>query len=183
VAAKCNISKYALEEYHSLVWGIKCHTHPWAIIENYIEKLDCPEVDLDICHSKKTGCPDNTIVNKCIVNITGISFSLETTGDEDIIFYLSVNNVFGATAPITYNWIYDNTDFELIEDASNTDAELKLKLKTGKSLNDLVTLIRVEIEDAAGCTDYKECWYTPTGFQCGAFIPCRNPTSLVVTPV
>lgn len=177
VAAKCNITEFALQVISELRWGIKCKDSSIAIIENYLESLNCSNVSLIICN--EADCTNEPIIFNCNFNIVSISFQLNPSEEEDVIFNISVSDYAGGTAPFTYKWFYDDEIFDIL--GEDTDEELKLKLKAGQDIALIVTQIGVQITDANGCVDDKECWLTPEGIQCNPnYVPCNNPIGLEV---
>lgn len=186
MAVKCNIAGLALERLNKLLWGISCKTSNNAIIENYIEYLACPEVILKPCFEGEP-CVNTVTIHNCNLNITGITFNItdEAVDPDDLttgqsLFLLSIGDIFGATAPIDYLWTVNTDHFEVV--GTLDTPYLVVKPKPGKSLETITSLIRVDITDAQGCKDFKECYYTPTGMQCGnTFVPCSHTKDLVVT--
>lgn len=149
-----------------------------SIVRNYIEYLACEDFSLKVCDDESDCKEDVTILN-CNLNVVGISFNLVQDGSGDIVFFLGVGNIYGATTPLKYKWIFENDDFTLV--GEDDDPTVKLKLKSSKVLTNLVTKIGIEVTDANGCTDTKYCWYTPTGMRCNNnFAPCVNPINLKV---
>lgn len=179
VAAKCNITGLVLQELNKLHYGYNCKDNGLAIIENYLEFLSCPNIKLIVCNTEPY-C--NTTPNSfdCNFNITAISATLNPVGVEaDIIFDLKVIDYAGGKLPLTYNWIYDEEDFDLV--GSIEDSQVKLVLKEGKQLNLLITQIGVEVIDADGCGDSKYCWFVGGSMQCAYnYVPCSNATELTV---
>jgi hypothetical protein len=175
VAAKCNIAKLALNKANKLLWGLSCSANNNAIVENYIEYLDC-SIDQKICY-QGDDCTNDPIILNCSLIVTGISFQIVGSETVDILFNLAVGNIYGAKNPLIYKWHYDTDVFDLV--GNDSSFNVQLKLKPGKNINLITTAISVDITDANGCKDSKQCYYTPSGIQCAdSFVPCLGVTGL-----
>lgn len=164
-------------------WGVNCdkNSNNRNIIENYIQFLACPDVDIIVC--SPDNCINETIISTCLLEITAISYERLSNidGDDiiDIVFFIGTGDYSNATLPFTYSWEFNPDDFIGVE--FTTDGGLKLKLKPGKNLDYLNSKITVRVTDASGCTFIKNCYYTPAGMQCADdFVDCVNPGILKV---
>ena len=182
VAAKCNIVDLVLQDLAELQYGFACKSDSKAVLENYLEYLDCANIILNICNPASNCEKDNPVSFNCEFNIISISATLhpDDPDNADIIFDLKVLDYVGGKLPFTYNWIFDSNDFESI-DAVNLP-QVRLKLLPNKVLENLSSLIAVEITDADNCQDIKTCYLTPGGtLNCGdSFLPCSTPVGLQV---
>jgi hypothetical protein len=180
VAAKCNITKLALEKIATTLWGFSCNKETdLSIVENYIEYLACPKVKLKICHEGEPCTDDGINIVNCNINIVGMSFTI--IQDNGISFILDVGDVIGAKLPYIYQWTFDTNVFDLATGTNATSISLFVKLKQGLDMNSIVTPITVHIIDANGCTDTKTCYKVPDGLACSInFVPCKTPHNLVI---
>lgn len=180
VAAKCNITEFALQELNQLYYGFSCKTGKSAIIENYLEYLNCSNIKLIICNQAKVCAKDKPSVFNCNFNLISISATLNPVAGTDIIFDVKLVNYAGGTLPFSYSWDFDEDDFDLVGGTDAMSPEIKLALKPDKVIELLVSQITVEITDANGCTDSKSCWLIPDGeMRCGAsYQSCNNPVGL-----
>lgn len=185
MAAKCNITGLALDALSKLQWGFNCRDKSCAIIENYIEYLACPNIDLIICNQENTECGNSiTTVFSCNFNLISISATLNPTDDpeSDVIFDLKLVDYVGGKLPFSYVWTYDTDDFDII--GENNLPQIKLKVKPDKQVELLVTQISVQITDADGCIDTKSCWLTPEGMECNInYVACSSPVDLEVISI
>lgn len=181
MAVKCNITTLALEELGVLLWGFECKNNTGAIIENYLEYLNCPDVKYSVCHEDIACTPSQPVDFHCRIAVVNISYLPDTTtAPEDVIFSLGITDTIGATQPLSYHWYYDASDFDLIS-ADVLQPTIRLKLKAGKVLALVVSSVSVGITDASGCFVLKQCWFTGTGMRCSVnYAPCRNPQNLSV---
>lgn len=174
VAAKCNITSSALSKINELYWATKYKGLDDIILENYIEYLNCPTIDLNICHPD--GCVNITEDFTCSLNIAKIS---STISENTVTFFIADGDLAGNSPPYTYNWTYQIDDFD---NSGGIDTqEAVLTVKVGKQLILLVTPIAVQVVDKYGCIANKACFLTPSGMQCASdYKACSNITGLVV---
>jgi hypothetical protein len=177
VAVKCDITSLVIERLKTVNWGVKCvESNTFGIIESYLEKLDCDSVDY-VIRSKDSDCSGTIIVFNCEYNILRIGFTVE---ESESIFKVNIGDYIGGTPPFTYEWAYEEDDFDLVSSDPET-GELKLKLKTGKTFDTLVSQITVTITDLNFCTATKTCYITPGGMMCGnSYVACPNTSELEV---
>lgn len=180
---KCNISKYALELYNSMKWGIKCNSGVnRGILENYIGYLACPSIDLIVC--SPDNCSNPTIISACVLDILTVTVNRvdnnSTDNNVDIIFSLQIGDYTGGTLPFIYAWSFEGTYVDII--GSTTNQELNLKLRPNANLDFIIFSVTISIIDANGCADSKRVYYTPAGIIIDpAYIPCVNIGTLLVT--
>lgn len=177
VAAKCNITKYALDKLHQIQWGFKPKDKIGddIILENYLEYLDCSTVKPYICHPDN--CVNETIILVCEVLVEGITYSI-AEDNKTVTFSVNSDAITGATEPLTYEWTFDDDDFIL---ASPLDQSLLvLTLQDSKQFEVLVSTVSVKITDVNGCTYTKVCYFVATVMQCGDYTPCPNPSNLQI---
>lgn len=177
VAVKCNIATLALENSAKLLYGFGCKDNSFAFIENYIESLDCG-INQELCNA--VPCENPVIVFNCIFNVNRISFEIQegnliiltaTVGDGDYA---------GGTPPFTYEWNFDENDFD-VTGAVNQN-QIALTPKDDKAIEDLVSQITVTVIDSNGCQSVKSCWIEYGVGKCNEnFVGCTNPSDLVVT--
>lgn len=182
MAVKCNITGLVLEKLNELKWGFSCKKENKAsILRNYIEYLDCENVFVEDCGDIPCQEGGTTIIHSCNLNVTGISATVPNINGVFATFHLAVTNLYGGTPPFSYVWEYDTDVFDLAAGASINDPALDLEAKPGIDLGAVVTPIKVTITDSEGCTDVKQCYYTPGGMMCASgYNPCPNPKNLVI---
>lgn len=174
VAVKCNITSLALKKLNELYWGNKYKGVDNLIIENYIYSLSCS--GLEMCYTEEDDCSNPTIVLNCNLNIALIS---NTINQNVITFYIKDTDFTGGLAPFTYQWTYEQSDFDNSGDINVSESVLSVKL--GKRLELLVTSISVKVVDANGCIYNKTCYLALSQMQCADdYIPCPNISSLSV---
>lgn len=78
----------------------------------------------------------------------------------------------------TYSWTWDEEVFDLAGPLG--ESTLFVTVKDGKDLDAIVSPISVTVTDENGCSTTKTCYYTPTGMQCGEYIPCPNAANLII---
>lgn len=176
MAVKCNIVYQALGKLYELQYGTSCSNKDNLIVENYIENLDCSEIDFVACGPKDTAtrCTD-AIVFKCSFRVTKITIVTQ----EDITITYGLESV-GGKAPYTYDWQIDTSDFD-ISGPINHDSAI-FTVKAGKDLALLVSPVSVTVTDADGCRSTKTCTLTPEGLKCSVnYVACPNTSNLQVT--
>jgi hypothetical protein len=174
VGVKCNITSLALSKLNELYWGTKNRDLNDRILENYIENLDCSNIDLEICESND--CINETEIFNCSISINKISSSIN---ENVITFFIADGDLVGNSPPYKYKWTYEEDDFDNSGEIDIDEAVLTVKV--GKKLNLLVSLIGVEVTDKYGCKATKNCYLTPTGMQCAdSYIVCPNVSGLTV---
>ena len=177
MAAKCNITKFVLEDLNTFNYGFNCVDNSCAIIENYVEYLNCPSVIQEICHPDN--CENKPIFFECTFNIKKISSRV--IENNTIEFFIEDENLINGVSPYQYSWVYEEEDFELIN--NTTSNTLILQPKENKDLSVIVSRIQVSIICDNGCMSTKVCWLTPQGMECGnMYEPCDNPHALEVVP-
>lgn len=190
MAVKCNITKVVLEKVESNGWGLSpSKERDRTLLENYVEFLACPDFSLKYCTDYEDTCIElnkaNTLVVNCNLNVIGMSFTKNTPSSQnpqDITFFLSITDIYGAKQPLTYKWTYDTNIFDIV--GSINSPTVQFKVKPGKKIDLVVAPITVEIVDANGCKDTKQCYFTGDGMKCNAsFKPCTPVKALIVTPV
>lgn len=170
VAAKCNITGLVLELVGELYYGFKCKDNSYAIIENYLESLQCEDVVPEVCHP--ADCTNDPIIFNCQIGVAGIAVSIN---GNTVTF---TSTIVGGTAPFTYEWSFETDDFT---SGAINQSSLVLTLKPNKSLEDLVSEVSVTVTDANGCTTTKSCWLVDAAMKCNeSFVPCPNPSQLTL---
>lgn len=176
MAAKCNITSLALKKLNQLYWGFKPDSDiSSAVIENYIEYLDCKDVKIANCYEVE--CKNDPIVVTCQLAIS----SIQSTINQNVVtFSIPSDGITNGTAPYTYKWVYETDDFD---NSGPIDVSTSvLTVKPTKKVDYLVTNIQVTVTDAKGCTATKSCWLTPTGMQCTEnYVACLTNSFLTVT--
>lgn len=180
---KCDITKYALEQYNHLKYGTTCKDDSIkAIIENYIKRINCKDFDHQVCYPDIECTSNLTITSTCICEIASMEFNRVSniSGDNivDVIFSVGgIGNITGCAPPYIYSWSFDDTGLELVGVLNST--ELQLKLKVGFNLDYLVFHVTLGLTDANGCTTIKRCVYVPSSLICDeSYVECPNPISL-----
>lgn len=175
MAAKCNITTLALEQLSVLQFGGKlCKSNIEALIENYIEYLDCEEIDLTICNPDN--CKNDPIIFNCNFNVLRITADVTS---QIMVFTVGPSDFAGGTAPYTYDWTFEQDDFDSVGPI-NQDT-LLLTVKTGKITELLVSSVKVKITDANGCIDEKLCYLAGGIMRCGTnYAPCSAPSMLAI---
>lgn len=72
-ANKCNIASYALRNLAGLIYGFNCDEMTCKIVENYVEYLNCPEVEFHPCDVAEE-CDTDPVVVSC--TMTGVTLSI-----------------------------------------------------------------------------------------------------------
>lgn len=177
MAAKCNITRLVLNKLYKIIWGISCEDSRSAILENYIEYLDCPDIDLVICNPDN--CKNDPISFNCSFTIRKITLNQLTDEVYPTLTFLVVPaDLINGIPLYTYQWTYNNIIFDLI--GGDQNSSIVLKVKTGIDINTLVTAIGVTIIDGNECRATKVCYLTPAGMVCrDNFVPCPNSELLV----
>ena len=78
----------------------------------------------------------------------------------------------------TYDWTWDSSVFDL--SGPLDEPQLLLTVKDGKELDAIISPVTVTVTDENGCRTTKTCYYTPDGMECDDYIPCSNPSNLVL---
>lgn len=181
MAAKCNIIGLVVQQLNAVNYGIKCSDVSCAIIENYIEYLNCPDVSNEICNPDDD-CTNPIIDFNCNLSLFSIEYAAVEDEDWDVIFSVTSDDYVGATPPLVYLWTFDTDDWDVVGTA--TTSELKLTLKPGKVLSLLVTPITLQITDSNECTDTKICYLNGGNMACfESFVSCNNAQDLQVVGI
>lgn len=181
MAVKCNIIDLAQERVRLIKWRFSCRDNSRWIIENYVEYLNCPEVNLVPCGTVNCQEGGSTVSSACTLVINEIAG--EVIVDQGRIYFsVLIDGYVGGTLPFSYSWTYNTDDFELVAGATVNEPELRLALKPGRDSSYLNTDINVTITDANGCEVTKGCFYTPSGMECdlSVFTFCPNTRQLEV---
>lgn len=186
VAAKCNITGYTLEQLRQLLWGFHCDTQEVkdAILENYLEYLDCATVTHATCNE---GCTNDPLILGCedfkVNAITDLTY-LEPLDDGSIYFGILPTDYIGGSPPFTYLWSFDTDFFELV-DGALTDPVLHIKVKNDIDINVMIGEVRLVLTDSLGCiATQKICYFKSLALICDPdYIPCPNPQNLTVENV
>lgn len=175
MAAKCNIASLAIKKLNKLHWGINISDVEDAILENYIEQLDCKDTDLIVCYEEP--CVNNPVIVNCNLAISLIQSSIF---ENTVTFSIPTGGITNGIAPYSYKWTYEVDDFTQSGPINiNTST---LTVKPSKDINFIISNISVEITDANGCKATKSCWITPSGMQCAEnYAPCLPNSLLTVT--
>ncbi len=178
MAAKCNITGFTLEQLNKLLWGFSCKVHTDAILENYAEYLNCSTVNLPICN--EADCTNEPVILWCedflIESIDELP--LDDPGPSyDYRFGITIS---GANNPYTCVWEYDPVIFELVVQDNCT---IKLNVKAGIVIDDVITLIKVTVTDDKNCTGTKTCNLIGGSLSCVEYVICPNVSDLVATPL
>lgn len=198
MAVKCNIAKQALEKYKLDVWGFaKDVKVDKSILLNYAEYLACESITLNYCGENDSDCGKVAnalnITKNCNINLISLSVSIEEV-DNEVTFFLSAGDLINATPPYTYQWFWDDTKVEII--GESTGATARFRPVGDAQIGLMVFPIYLQVSDAEGCGDVKQCWFTPTGMKCNAnydpclpvealsvayeYVPCDNVKNLTV---
>lgn len=173
--AKCNITELALKKVGGIYYSLACSKdNDSAIIENYVEYLNCPNVNLEVCNA--IPCFNPAIIfncgfkiNKLLLSITGnvLTFSVDTT------------TYTGGTTPFSFEWNFDTSVFDISSPINQN--VLVLTLKAGKVLADLVTPVSITMIDSNNCSNTKQCWFNQGSLTCNQnFVACVNPQDLEI---
>lgn len=184
VAAKCNITKYALEQVRELVYGFRCKkdTNQEAVIENYINHLDCESVNIETCLAEP--CSNEATILDCedssITKITQLFPDEIPLTIRDRFYTVLAEDVVNLVAPFTYQWEFDESIFELASGAL-TDSTIHLKILDDLDPELIIGAVTVTITDALGCSASKTCYETINGTECDIdYEPCPNAKELTV---
>jgi hypothetical protein len=178
VAVKCNIASLALENSAKLLYGFSCKDNSIAFIENYIESLACPDIILEECGS--VVCENPVVVFNCVFNVNRIA--MQVVEGNTVVLTATIGNgdYAGGTPPFTYQWNFDENDFEVTGPINQS--QIALTPKDGKEIEDLISKITVTVTDSNGCQSVKSCWVEQGVGKCNDnYVGCTNPSDLVVT--
>lgn len=168
---KCNITGYVLDQLNQLKYGVECSDSSSAIVENYIAYLNCPDVDLEICHPDD--CKNEVVRFSCLINVPVLSGVINS----NTITYTA--SIVGGKAPFTYAWSFDQTKFTA--SGATNQPELSITAKPGLDISTLVASVTLVVTDADGCKDTKTCYLDNSLTKCNPnFVPCVNPSGLSV---
>lgn len=171
---KCNITKFTNIELNKINFGSKYNLSSKEILENYIQFINCPTVNINICYPDN--CNNPTINFTCTIAISAIS---QTINNRTITFFLDTGSLTNYTNPLQYLWTYDSTVFDIT--GGLNQSTLVLTLKSGKIYNNLVSPVTLEVIDANDCSVTKSCFLVSEVMQCATYTPCDNPRSLSVS--
>lgn len=185
VAAKCNIPASVLEQMKELAWGFTCVNKAdidEAIMENYIEFLQCPTVEIAICHPDcNTG--DGVVLFPCsefVINKITLEHYTNLLDPETFYAFMVLEangDLTGVNAPFTCVWEFDTNVLQL---ESLSDCVLTVTYKVGVDPN-IITTIKVIITDSAGCIAEKTCYFINGEIKCDAdYILCPGNVDLEV---
>lgn len=184
MAAKCNITTSVLETIQPLLYGVNCLTSKdEAILENYIEFLKCPTVDIAICHPDGCDQDDTVVVNLCSgFAITGFDMTIVThPGDDNTYYQFQLNNHYiNSPNLFAFDWTVDENVFDIVSEMPNMPGTLVLKLKAGVDVG-IVSVITLLVKNQYGCTSETSCTFANGSLNCGDYDECPNPKNLVVT--
>lgn len=176
MSVDCNILKYSLSKSRNLLWGTSCLKEDCALINDYIDYLNCDSKSI-LKPSNKIKQKTNEVIDfTCTTKVLRSRLEVE----EDIFtFTFQSGDIVGGTPPYTYQWTFSTSDFEA---SGPTNKEvLVLKKKSGKDFNLMISEIKVEIVDAEGCRSEKSCWIDKGEYKChNNFRPCFSPKTLTV---
>lgn len=176
MAAKCNITKLALDSLLQLQYSVRCSkSNVKNLLENYIEYLNCSDVNLTVC--EPSICINDVVSFSCKLRVIALDFVVE---DQLLVFSIPSGGIIGASGELTYNWEYDANSFNIVG-AMNTE-QLILTLKEGKLLSNVVAPIKVTVSDANGCVSEKQCYVAGGVTRCNInYTPCSTPMALTLT--
>ena len=177
---KCNIIEYSLSKVNELLWGMKATVNvDKAILENYLQYLDCPTVELATINPDI--CSNPTINFRCQLSSGAIIVNISSnTGI--LIFSIDETQIINGKSPFTYTWSYDPDDIILTSGINSNS--VSFKLKDGKNIDNIVVAIGVDIVDSNGCKYSKSCYLVNKAMECIVnYAACRTVNSLVVTNV
>jgi hypothetical protein len=168
---KCNITKFTNIELNKINFGSKYNLSSKEILENYIQFLNCPTVNINICYPDN--CNNSTIDFTCTIAISAISQIID---NRTITFFLDLGSLTNYVNPLQYLWTYDNTVFDIT--GGLNQSTLVLTLKSGKIFDNLVSQVTLKVTDANGCSITKSCFLVSEAMQCSTYILCSNPRNL-----
>lgn len=187
MAAKCNISKFALEYLNKYLYGFTCQFNYDMILENYLEYLDCDTIRYNVCFPDDCSTPPVTVLTCDDFKINKITYNSEIGGEEEpddvtLHHYFSVEpgDYVGGNPPFQYTWTYDTNVYDII--GTVNDPILHLVRKDYIYAPVTITKIFVEIVDLLGCEANKACYIVGEDLlECAEdYVLCPNPASLEV---
>lgn len=179
VVNKCNIASLVLHRLIAKYWGVKEKNIDPAILENYIEYLECPDVVADTCYASPNECSGGFVDFKCKFKILNISFQIIEHPDYDVIFYLANTDLLNANQPLSLIWQYNQNHFTAYDGV--TGNQLRLKLNPGKTLSTLASKLFVSATSSDGCISTKQCYFVNGEMKCNPnYIPCIGASILTI---
>ena len=176
MAAKCNITKLALDSLLQLQYSVRCSkSNVKNLLENYIEYLNCSDVNLNVC--EPAVCVNEVVTFSCKLKVVAFDFVSE---DQMLLFSIPSGGIIGAIGDLQYEWGYDALSFNLVG-AMNSN-QLILTLKEGKLLSNVVAPVKVTVTDSNGCVSEKQCYVAGGTTKCNVnYTPCSTPMALTLS--
>ena len=175
MAAKCNIILSVVNRLESIQYGVE-HTEQNKIVENYIEYLACPTVDLTICNN--SDCVNVPDIFNCYFVIGNIKKAIVLNQPLDEIAFTLEDKYIKDN--YTYLWSFNTIIFEATHGIDKPI--LSLRSKNGATvLNYTVTKLTLTVMDEEECVNTKICYYNKIfGMKCLGYSPCENNDNLIV---
>jgi hypothetical protein len=147
----CNIVKEMYDRVNRRKFGLLCtdDTSNENFIKSYINRLDCTPIDLSCLKGSNLPCTSSEASNVITCNI--VVNVVVTIVNNNFVFTASVTN---AVLPVSYNWTYDTSAFQLVSNVSNVLTLEPILLFSG-SVGGNVELIVTDIDKCTGSWDDK----------------------------
>ena len=165
----CNIVKDMYDRVLRRKFGILCKddTSNEDFIKSYLNRLDCEPIDLSCLKGSNLPCTSDeassTVVCNIVVNV------VVTIVNNNFVFTATVSN---ATLPVSYNWTYDTTVFQLVSNVANVLILEPLLLNSGTEGG----IVKVVVTDTDKCTGQ---WDDKINYRGG----CTDPEAVNYDPL
>jgi hypothetical protein len=147
----CNIVKEMYDRVLRRKFGMLCSddTSNENFIKSYLNRLDCKPIDLSCLKGSNLPCTSseasNTIACNIVVNV------VVTIVNNNFVFTASVTN---AVLPVSYNWTYDISAFQLVSNVGNVLTLEPILLFSG-GVGGNVEVVVTDIDKCTGSWDDK----------------------------
>jgi hypothetical protein len=164
----CNIVKEMYDRVLRRKFGMLCSddTSNENFIKSYLNRLDCTPIDLSCLKGSNLPCTSSeassTVVCNIIVNV------VVTIVNNNFVFTASVTN---AVLPVSYNWTYDTSVFQLVSNVANVLTLEPILLFSGSVAGNVEVVVTDtdkctgswddKINYRGGCTDPEAVNYDP----------------------
>lgn len=166
----CNIVKDMYDRVLRRKFGMLCHddTSNEDFIKSYLNRLDCTPIDLSCLKGSNLPCTSSEASSTVVCNII-VNVAVTINQDNNFVFTATVTN---ATLPVSYNWTYDTTVFQLVSNVANVLILKPLLLNSGS----VSGIVKVVVTDTDKCTGQ---WGDKINYRGG----CTDPEAVNYDPL